>query len=254
MSRLGGLLEQDPPDPSLEDEPADVLETDMGILFGVTHDTPFSINEDQLRTAKRLASRGIWYEGTAPEPIIRGFIEDQFPGLKSETWEPPRLNDEENKKAELIRDLFGPEFEGVRDVIIHEPSFDPDATVLDNILGTYGVEDPELFTDRRIQDLAQEGSRDEVALQTDPRVSRLPKMLDDPWGHGHEGFRAVHGIVNSLVWAWSNGGGGEWNYFAKLFAKQDLRRELHLAELMTTEGGVFFAGRSHNENVGRILG
>ena len=187
-------------------------------LVGVHHGDPITLSPNQMAMVLDAFSRNptAWHEGEHPEPVVRQFASKNLPKATMRSWEP-----DIPKMPSLAIDLFGGTRDALEQQVRSHPSFDPNASVAENLAQTQddwrGGPEATLSDIQRLLDAAG------LSRLASSGMDRLPELH-------RRGFRMM----------WSEKGSA----LSKLAEEANRTRQASIRSLLP-RGGVFFAGADH---------
>ncbi len=187
-------------------------------LVGVHHGEPVTLRPDQMARVLDAFSRNptVWHEGEWPEPVVEQFASEHLPKATMRSWEP-----EIPKMPSLAIDLFGGTPESLERQVRSNPSFDPQASLAENLAKTQA-----------------DWRGGPTATQMDIERLLAAAGLSGLASSGIDGLPELHRRGFRMMWT------EKGNALSRLAEEANRQRQASIRSLLP-QGGVFFAGADH---------
>jgi hypothetical protein len=216
-------------------------------VVGVEHGKPINLPPEDIEELKKNAKHGVHHEGPEldADPGVADFV-GQHLGGKAEPWEPedPKPGDP-RWHPHLALSLFGGDTEQLHHQVTTHDSYDPKKTIHDNLLATgdawHHPEHGHHVSSHDLNHLVKSISDDPAAAEVHPEAKNLHKLLHGPM----EDFKKFHKVGFAATFPQDSGFHEHHTKIARVADTANVARDAHLAHMMRTKGGVYFAGKDH---------
>lgn len=216
------------------------------IIIGTEDKAPITLSPEQIEATQKTAKHGVHFEGQEPEPPVADFIQQNLGNVKPEPWEPeePKPGDP-RWHPHLAHSLFGRDTDEIHHAVTTHDNFDPKKSIHDNLLGTadawHHPEHGHHVSSHDLNHLVKSVSDDPAAAEVHPGTSEMHKQLHG----GMEDFKRFHKAGFAATFPQDSGHHEHHTKIARIADTAHAARDAHLAHMMRTKGGVYFASKEH---------
>lgn len=217
------------------------------IIIGVDDEkTPITLSPEQTEATQKTAKHGVHFEGQEPSPNVADFIQQNLGNAKPEPWEPEDpLPGDPRWHPHLAHSLFGRDTDEIHHAVTTHDNFDPKKSIHDNLLGTadawHHPEHGHHVSSHDLNHLVKSVSDDPAAAEVHPGAAEMHKQLHG----GMEDFKKFHKAGFAATFPQDSGFHEHHTKIARIADTAHAARDAHLAHMMRTKGGVYFASKEH---------